>query len=41
MKDLPDVHYARHGGVSIAYQVVGLGPIEFLLRNPDVTEVIA
>jgi hypothetical protein len=24
--DIPDVHYARAGGVAIAYQVVGDGP---------------
>ena len=29
----PDVHYVRSGDVAIAYQVVGEGPVEPLLRE--------
>ena len=36
--DMPDVHYARSGGVAIAYQVVGDGP-QTLLYVPPVTNL--
>jgi class 3 adenylate cyclase len=36
--DLPDVHYARAGGVSIAYQVVGDGPRD-LVYAPHLTNL--
>jgi hypothetical protein len=28
--DTPDIHYTRSGDVSIAYQVVGNGPVDVL-----------
>lgn len=36
--DMPEVHYARSGGVSIAYQVVGDGP-QTLVYVPPVTNL--
>ncbi len=36
--DIPDVHYARAGGVAIAYQVVGEGP-ETLVFSPQVSDL--
>jgi class 3 adenylate cyclase len=36
--DMPDVHYARSGGVSIAYQVVGDGP-QNLVLSPHVSDL--
>ena len=36
--DMPEVHYARSGGVSIAYQVVGDGP-QTLVYAPPVTNL--
>ena len=36
--DIPDVHYARAGGVAIAYQVIGEGP-ETLLLSPQVSDL--
>ena len=32
--DMPDIHYARSGDVSIAYQVIGDGPLDVVL-TPD------
>ena len=36
--DIPDVHYARGGGVAIAYQVVGEGP-QTLVFSPQVSDL--
>jgi class 3 adenylate cyclase len=36
--DMPEVHYARSGGVAIAYQVVGEGP-ETIVYAPPVTNL--
>jgi pimeloyl-ACP methyl ester carboxylesterase len=36
--DIPDVHYARAGGVAIAYQVVGDGP-QTLIFSPQVSDL--
>lgn len=36
--DMPEVEYARSGGVAIAYQVVGNGP-QTLLYVPPVTNL--
>jgi class 3 adenylate cyclase len=36
--DVPDVHYARAGGVAIAYQVVGEGP-ETLVFSPQISDL--
>lgn len=36
--DIPDLHYARAGGVAIAYQVVGEGP-QTLLLSPQVSDL--
>ena len=36
--DIPDVHYARAGGVAIAYQVVGEGP-QTLVFSPQVSDL--
>jgi class 3 adenylate cyclase len=38
--DIPDVHYARAGGVAIAYQAVGEGP-ETLVFSPQISAGIA
>ena len=38
--DIPDVHYARSGGVAIAYQVIGDGP-QTLVYSPPVTNLYA
>jgi class 3 adenylate cyclase len=36
--DIPDVHYARGGGLAIAYQVVGEGP-ETLVLSPQISDL--
>jgi class 3 adenylate cyclase len=36
--DIPDVHYARAGGVAIAYQVVGAGP-QTLVFSPTISDL--
>ena len=36
--DIPEVHYARSGGVAIAYQVIGDGP-QTLVYSPPVTNL--
>ena len=36
--DLPDVHYARAGGVAVAYQVVGEGP-QTLVFSPQISDL--
>jgi class 3 adenylate cyclase len=36
--DMPEVHYARSGGVAVAYQVVGEGP-QTLLYSPPITNL--
>ena len=28
--DVPEVHYARSGGIAIAYQVIGEGPVDLV-----------
>ena len=38
--DIPDVRYARSGGVAIAYQVVGAGP-QTLVYAPPVSNLYA
>ena len=30
MTEIPEIHYARSGNVSIAYQVVGEGPVDIV-----------
>ena len=35
MTEVPEVHYARSGDVSIAYQVVGEGPIDLVFVPGD------
>ena len=37
--DVPDVHYARAGGVAIAYQVVGEGP-QTLVFSPHLSDLL-
>lgn len=37
--DIPDVHYARAGGVAIAYQVVGEGP-QTLVFSPQISDLL-
>jgi class 3 adenylate cyclase len=36
--DIPDVHYARAGGVAVAYQVVGEGP-QTLVFSPQISDL--
>lgn len=38
MLDVPDVHYARSGGVAVACQVVGEAPID-LIYAPHLTNL--
>lgn len=40
MLDVPEVHYARSGGVAIAYQVVGEGPID-LVYAPHLSNLMS
>ena len=40
MLDVPDVSYARSGGVAVAYQVVGDGPVD-LVYAPHLTNLFS
>ena len=37
--ELPEIHYARSGDVSVAYQVVGTGPVD-LVFVPFMTNIV-
>lgn len=39
MAEIPETHYARNGPVSIAYQVVGDGPIDVLKLTPGISHL--
>ena len=38
--EMPDVHYARSGDVSIAYQVIGDGPLDVVLVPDWVSNLV-
>ncbi len=38
--DVPDVRYARSGGVAIAYQVVGTGPLDLVFIRGTLAELL-
>jgi hypothetical protein len=39
--DVPEVHYARSGGVAIAYQVLGDGPMDVLFVRGTLADLLA
>jgi class 3 adenylate cyclase len=39
MMDVPEVHYARSGGVSIAYQVFGSGPVDLVVVRGSLSDL--